>query len=65
MLLGHLLIQADTGIAGHIHIHETESRAATAFTRDDQPVSLLVTVAMTDDQPTAVLNRLSKLLLDK
>ncbi|EIY5000912.1 fused PTS fructose transporter subunit IIA/HPr protein [Klebsiella quasipneumoniae] len=41
------------------------TRAATAFTRDDQPVSLLVTVAMTDEQPTAVLNRLSKLLLDK
>ena len=31
MLLGHLLIQADTGIAGHIHIHEAESRTATAF----------------------------------
>ncbi len=41
------------------------SRAANAFTRDEQPVSLLVTVAMADEQPTAVLNRLSKLLLDK
>ncbi len=40
------------------------SRAANAFTRDEQPVSLLVTVAMADEQPTAVLNRLSKLLLD-
>jgi len=41
------------------------SRAANAFIRDEQPVSLLITVAMADDQPTAVLNRLSNLLLDK
>ena len=31
LLLSHLLIHAGTGIAGHIHIHEAESRAATAF----------------------------------
>ncbi len=37
----------------------------TPLLRDEQPVSLLVTVAMADEQPTAVLNRLSKLLLDK
>jgi phosphocarrier protein FPr len=41
------------------------SRAASAFTADEQPVSLLITVAMADEQPTAVLNRLSNLLLDK
>ena len=44
---------------------EGNLRSAVAVSRADQPVSLLVTVAMTDDQPTAVLNRLSKLLLDK
>ncbi|WP_297206530.1 fused PTS fructose transporter subunit IIA/HPr protein [uncultured Pluralibacter sp.] len=40
------------------------SRAAAPFSIDDQPVSLLITVAMADDQPVAVLNRLSALLLD-
>ncbi|VTM91266.1 Pseudo-HPr [Raoultella ornithinolytica] len=41
------------------------SRAASTFTADEQPVSLLITVAMADEQPTAVLNRLSNLLIDK
>ncbi len=50
---------------GNLRSAVAVSRAANAFTRDDQPVSLLVTVAMADEQPTAVLNRLSKLLLDK
>lgn len=40
------------------------SRPAAPFSIDDQPAALLVTVAMTDDQPVAVLNRLSALLLD-
>jgi phosphocarrier protein FPr len=40
------------------------SRAATPFRVDGQPAALLVTVAMADEQPTAVLNRLSALLLD-
>ena len=49
---------------GNLRSAVAVSRAANAFTRDEQPVSLLVTVAMADEQPTAVLNRLSKLLLD-
>ncbi|WP_312627040.1 fused PTS fructose transporter subunit IIA/HPr protein [Scandinavium sp.] len=40
------------------------SRAATPFSVDGQSAALLVTVAMADEQPTAVLNRLSALLLD-
>ena len=40
------------------------SRAAAPFSVDEQPAALLVTVAMADDQPVAVLNRLSALLLD-
>lgn len=40
------------------------SRAAAPFSVDDQPAALLVTVAMADAQPVAVLNRLSALLLD-
>ncbi|POP47831.1 bifunctional PTS fructose transporter subunit IIA/HPr protein [Superficieibacter electus] len=39
------------------------SRAASAFEVNGQPASLLVTVAMADSQPTAVLDRLSQLLL--
>jgi phosphocarrier protein FPr len=49
---------------GNLRSAVAVSRAA-RLTRDDQPVSLLVTVAMADEQPTAVLNRLSNLLLDK
>lgn len=40
------------------------SRAAAPFSVDGQTAALLVTVAMADDQPVAVLNRLSGLLLD-
>lgn len=40
------------------------SRAATPFTVDGHAAALLVTVAMADEQPVAVLNRLSALLLD-
>ncbi|MGZ0800105.1 fused PTS fructose transporter subunit IIA/HPr protein [Kluyvera ascorbata] len=40
------------------------SRAATPFTVGDAAASVLVTVAMADAQPTAVLNRLVNLLLD-
>lgn len=40
------------------------SRAATPFSVDDQSVAMLLTVAMADEQPTAVLRRLSALLLD-
>lgn len=40
------------------------SRAATPFSVDDRSAALLVTVAMADEQPTAVLSRLSALLLD-
>ena len=40
------------------------SRAATPFTVDDAAASVLITVAMADAQPTAVLNRLVNLLLD-
>ncbi|HHT5218921.1 TPA: fused PTS fructose transporter subunit IIA/HPr protein [Klebsiella michiganensis] len=50
---------------GNLRCAVAVSRAASAFTSDEQPVSLLITVAMADDQPTAVLNRLSNLLLDK
>lgn len=39
------------------------SRAATPFEVEGQPAALLVTVAMVDDQPLAVLDRLSALLL--
>jgi phosphocarrier protein FPr len=40
------------------------SRAAAEFSVDGQPVAALVTVAMADEQPVAVLNRLSNLLMD-
>lgn len=40
------------------------SRAATPFSVEDQSVAMLLTVAMADEQPTAVLRRLSALLLD-
>jgi phosphocarrier protein FPr len=40
------------------------SRAAHRFESEGQPVSLLLTVAMVDEQPTAVLSRLSQLLLE-
>jgi len=40
------------------------SRAATAFEVDGERAALLVTVAMADDQPVAVLKRLSELLLE-
>lgn len=40
------------------------SRAATPFTVGDAAASVLITVAMADAQPTAVLNRLVNLLLD-
>ncbi|KNC90253.1 fused PTS fructose transporter subunit IIA/HPr protein [Trabulsiella odontotermitis] len=40
------------------------SRAAEEFSVDGQPAALLVTVAMADAQPVAVLNRLSNLLMD-
>ena len=40
------------------------SRAATPFTVGDASASLLISVAMDDAQPTAVLNRLVNILLD-
>jgi phosphocarrier protein FPr len=40
------------------------SRAKAPFTVDGHTAALLVTVAMADEQPTAVLSRLSALLLD-
>ncbi|MFU0920497.1 MULTISPECIES: fused PTS fructose transporter subunit IIA/HPr protein [Kluyvera] len=40
------------------------SRAATPFTVGDASASLLISVAMADAQPTAVLNRLVNILLD-
>lgn len=40
------------------------SRAASAFDVDGEQAQLLVSVAMTDDQPLAVLKRLSDLLLN-
>lgn len=40
------------------------SRAAAPFTVGDAAASVLITVAMADAQPTAVLNRLVNLLLD-
>ena len=40
------------------------SRAVTPFTVGDAAASVLITVAMADAQPTAVLNRLVNLLLD-
>ncbi|MFJ3455635.1 fused PTS fructose transporter subunit IIA/HPr protein [Scandinavium goeteborgense] len=40
------------------------SRAKAPFTVDGYTAALLVTVAMADEQPTAVLSRLSALLLD-
>ncbi|HEY2451219.1 MAG TPA: fused PTS fructose transporter subunit IIA/HPr protein [Scandinavium sp.] len=40
------------------------SRATTPFTVEGHSAALLVTVAMADEQPTAVLRRLSALLLD-
>lgn len=40
------------------------SRAAAPFSVDDAVASVLITVAMADAQPTAVLNRLANLLVD-
>ncbi|KNC09960.1 bifunctional PTS system fructose-specific transporter subunit IIA/HPr protein [Klebsiella sp. RIT-PI-d] len=40
------------------------SRPSSAFDLEGQPVGLLLTVAMADTQPVAVLDRLSRLLLD-
>lgn len=39
------------------------SRPASAFETEGQPVSLLMTVAVADDQPLQVLNRLSDMLI--
>lgn len=50
---------------GNLHSAIAISRPAATFTVDGQPVSLLLTIAMADDQPIAVLNRLSQLLTDK
>ncbi|WEF29547.1 fused PTS fructose transporter subunit IIA/HPr protein [Klebsiella aerogenes] len=51
--------------AGNLRSAVAVSRAANAFTTDEQPVALLVTVAMADEQPTPVLQRLGNLLIDK
>ncbi|WBM71970.1 fused PTS fructose transporter subunit IIA/HPr protein [Buttiauxella sp. WJP83] len=40
------------------------SRPVTAFENEGQPVSLLMTVAVADDQPLQVLNRLSDMLIN-
>jgi len=40
------------------------SRPAAAFEAEGQPVSLLMTVAVADDQPLQVLNRLSDMLIN-
>lgn len=40
------------------------SRPASVFEADGQPVSLLMTVAVADDQPLQVLNRLSDMLIN-
>lgn len=41
------------------------SRPAATFETEGQPVSLLMTVAVADDQPLQVLNRLSDMLINK
>jgi phosphocarrier protein FPr len=50
---------------GNLRSAVAVSRAANAFAADEQPVALLVTVAMADEQPTPVLQRLGNLLIDK
>ncbi|MNZ86406.1 Multiphosphoryl transfer protein [compost metagenome] len=49
--------------AGNVRSAIAVSRAATAFDVDGEQAALLVTVAMADEQPVAVLKRLSDLLL--
>ncbi|XNM68112.1 HPr family phosphocarrier protein [Escherichia coli] len=63
--LGQGIYGVNNSTEGNLRSAVAVSRAASAFTSDEQPVSLLITVAMADDQPTAVLNRLSNLLLKK
>jgi phosphocarrier protein FPr len=48
---------------GNLRSAVAVSRAAKAFDVNGESVALLVTVAMADDQPVAVLKRLSNLLL--
>ncbi|MDF7680725.1 fused PTS fructose transporter subunit IIA/HPr protein [Enterobacteriaceae bacterium ESL0689] len=50
---------------GNLHSAIAIARPLKSFTADGQPVSLLITVAMADDQPVAVLNRLSQILREK
>ena len=49
---------------GNLHSAIAVSRAATPFAVGEETASVLLTVAMADTQPTAVLNRLVNLLLD-
>lgn len=48
---------------GNVRSAIAVSRAATAFDVDGEQAALLVTVAMADEQPVAVLKRLSDMLL--
>ncbi len=49
---------------GNLRSAATVSRPAQAFVEDGEPVALLLTVAVADAQPLAVLKRLSDLLLN-
>jgi len=51
-------------VDGNLRSAIAVSRAANAFSVGDAKVAMLITVAMADDQPTEVLNRLSHLLLE-
>ncbi|NMP27331.1 fused PTS fructose transporter subunit IIA/HPr protein [Rahnella sp. SAP-1] len=48
---------------GNLNSAATLSRPATAFVQDGEKVALLLTLAVTDEQPFSVLNYLSDLLL--
>jgi len=60
--LGQGIWLADS-FEGNLRSAVAVSRPATAFEQDGEKVALLVTAAVADDQPLAVLNYLSDLLL--
>ncbi|MEB4674752.1 fused PTS fructose transporter subunit IIA/HPr protein [Enterobacteriaceae bacterium G50] len=52
------------GVNGNLRSAVAVSRAASPVSVGDSQAAMLITVAMADDQPTAVLSRLSNLLLE-
>lgn len=57
-------IWLNDGVEGNLASAVAVSRAANAFEVEGDPAALLLTVAMNDEQPLAVLKRVADLLLD-